>query len=167
MRKMAKVSSTPEAGYTIQELLIVLIVGSLLVGFSFSLFLFVNRMFSTWHKTAEFRQQVQSAVRTIATDISRSRRVVTYSDSALVLEKPTGIGVVYAFDGRSIRRDGISVIADTSIACVVSLKRKTAGRDESVVLNIDVEGRQRMLVYRAGSDILVPKSSVQSFGGIQ
>ncbi|MGD0339096.1 MAG: hypothetical protein ABSB78_09930 [Bacteroidota bacterium] len=155
-----------EDGYTIQELLVVLIVGSLLVGFSLSLFLFADKLLASWQKTTELRESVHMTLQIIALDIQKSRRILAISDTTCSMARHTGMVVNYRFNGQKIWRNEIPVNADTTIAMSVRIQGVSGIVKESIrksVVQITVKGVRKMTEYSAEADILLPESSVQQF----
>jgi hypothetical protein len=75
-----------EDGFTIQELLVAIVAGSLLVGFSFSLYLFVGRIVQKDTRGREHRENTLRTVELITSDIEQSSCVVELTDSSLALE---------------------------------------------------------------------------------
>ena len=94
-----------EAGFTIQELMVVLIVGSLLVSFSVTLFLFANKLFHSWQKKSEVSIAVARTLETISLDIMQSNQISGRSDSSLVLQRGLRSSVKYLFDGDAVWRN--------------------------------------------------------------
>jgi len=76
-------------GFTIQELLVVLIVGSLLIGFSMSLFLFTDRLFKTWYGSGEVKMAANRILSQAALDIQQSTAVIEHTDTSFVFIKVT------------------------------------------------------------------------------
>jgi type II secretory pathway component PulJ len=74
-----------EEGFTIQELLVAIVVGSLLVGFSFTLYLFVTKIVQRDIRTREHRESALRTVELIASDIEGSASVTASTDSSLEL----------------------------------------------------------------------------------
>jgi prepilin-type N-terminal cleavage/methylation domain-containing protein len=98
-----------ERGFTIQELLVVLLVGSLLVSLTLSTFLFAGKLLHSWQRRSEIRSTVFRIAHTIAQDISQARDVTSFSDTALNIEMKNGKEVRYRFTTREILRNTISL----------------------------------------------------------
>src|ERR1039458_3510989 len=94
-------SFSNQEGFTIQELLVTLIFGSLLVDFCFSLFLFSDKLFVSWQRRSELRDRTNYAMQTLASDVQGSRGLIMISDSSIILQKIGGKVVHYSFDGKS------------------------------------------------------------------
>jgi competence protein ComGC len=95
-----------EDGFTIQELLVVLLVSSLLVGYCLSTFLFAFRLFSSWQKGIEMRRTVSAAAQVMILEVERSDVAELKSDSSFVVKREVGRNVSYALGGDTLSRDG-------------------------------------------------------------
>jgi prepilin-type N-terminal cleavage/methylation domain-containing protein len=152
-----------EKGFTIQELMVVLIVGSLLVSFSFSLFLFGQKLFTSWQKKTEVRTSVTRVLQTISLDILQSNYVAEVSDTALFLTKQSGFNVKYRFDGTHVWRNGEMIIPGKEISLAVSISEKKSVRKYPPLLHIEIEGTSPSLHYSSESEVAPPLSSKANF----
>jgi len=100
-----RVGAQCESGFTIQELMVVLIVSSLLVTFSFSLFLFTGKLFASWQKKIELHSEVSRVLQLIASDVHRAKQVLELSDSTMTLVGTSSIEVIYSTQGNRLRRN--------------------------------------------------------------
>ena len=98
-----------ERGFTIQEILVVLVVGFLVVGFGLSLFQFTGKLMGNWSRRSESRTLVNSICQQIAFDIQRSRGVREVTDTSLVLKYDLGRYVVFRFGDKHVWRNDISM----------------------------------------------------------
>ncbi len=98
-----------EDGFTIQEVLIVLIVGSILIGLSLSLFLFTNKLFLTWSGTSDLKSETNRILYQMAFDIQQSREIAEHTDTSFVLSRSVGRVVRYSYNGKTLRRNYIEL----------------------------------------------------------
>jgi len=96
-----------EDGFTIQEVLVVLIVGSILIGLSLSLFLFTNKLFLTWSGTSDLKSETNRILYQMAFDIQQTREIVEHTDTSFVLSKSVGSIVRYSYNGKSLLRNDV------------------------------------------------------------
>src|SRR5213594_2059476 len=94
-----------DRGFTIQELMVTLIVGSLLVSFGFSLFLFVNKIYGSWQRKVDVQTTVSHALNVMTLDVLRSKMVPEVSDTALELISISDRRIRYHFNSGQIRRN--------------------------------------------------------------
>ena len=98
-----------EKGFTIQETLVVLIVGSLLVSFGLSVFQFTDKLMKKWNKKNEIHAVVNSISQQIALDIQRSGRPGEITDTSLVLAYGLTQEIVFRFTDRSTCRNDVQM----------------------------------------------------------
>ena len=99
-----------EDGFAIQEILVVLIVGSILVSLSLALFQFTNELFQTWYGTSEMKSDVNRIMYTLALDVQRSSNVIEKTDTTLVLSRGVGRILRYTFGNQILKRDDIDLV---------------------------------------------------------
>ncbi len=109
-------------GFTIQEILIVILVGSLLIGFSLSLFLFTNKLFQTWYGGSELKNNSNRAVQQIVFDIQQSREIIGQTDTSLILSKGIGRIVRYIYDGKVLHRNEVDLTPEKSAAVKIKIE---------------------------------------------
>jgi type II secretory pathway component PulJ len=98
-----------QAGFTIQEILAVLIMSSLLVSFGLSLFLSTSKLLGSWERKTELHSSVSTILQVLAQDIQKAKLAILLNDSTLVLSQGIGIDVTYRCDGASVLRNGVRV----------------------------------------------------------
>jgi hypothetical protein len=112
---MFKTLLCDERGFTLQETVVVMIVSSMLVGFSYALFGFVMHFLHTNLDGREHRETIQHVAAEICTDIERSRSARVL-DSALVLERAQKNPIVYTcMYGRIVRNGSVTTPPDSAI----------------------------------------------------
>jgi prepilin-type N-terminal cleavage/methylation domain-containing protein len=97
-----------ERGFTLQETLVVMIVGSMLVGFSYALLQFVMHFLYTNLEIREHRETAQHIAAMICADIERSR-YAHVTDSTIALERPMGKEVIYSSHTGTIARNEVAL----------------------------------------------------------
>ena len=103
-----------EKGFTLQETVVVMIVSSMLVGFSYALFGFVMHFLHTNLEGREHRETIQHVAAAMCTDIERSRSARVL-DSALVLGRAQKNAIVYtSMNGKIIRNGTVITPSDSS-----------------------------------------------------
>src|SRR6202008_4768834 len=129
-----------EEGFTIQELLVVLIVSSLLVGFCFLLFSFTHKFLISWQRKTEIHSVVDRTMNAIMLDVQQSKQIKECTDSTLVLLKNGNRQIIYHFDGTSIFRnnDAIASFENMKISVFISkgIRSQTPARAPIVTIKI-------------------------------
>ncbi len=154
---------TNEAGFTIQEILVVLLVGSLLVSFSISTYLFLGRLFTSWQRTVELHRVVNDAAQAIAFDIQHSGATYLLPDSSFIIEREAGKTVIYSFGSGTLLRNGqpMSVEDGPRLSGMITLGG-TIARDP-VRFRVEVTGVWKGHQFVASCDAAPPRSSFASF----
>jgi hypothetical protein len=98
-----------EDGFTIQEILVVLLVGSILIGLSLSLFLFTNRLFTTWSGTNNLKNEANRILYNIALDIQKSREISEHTDTSFVLLRNNGRYIRYIYNDKNLYRNEVDM----------------------------------------------------------
>ena len=144
-----------EDGFTIQETLVVLIAGSLLVSMAFAVMVFSYRMYNSWESKVELKCTVDHTLQTILMDIRKSRMIMETTDTTVVLEKDIGHVVRYRFDGNSIIRNDVNLTQGKKISISLSFKV----RGEGNLFELIIIGRSGVVEYRtSGNSIPAPSS---------
>jgi hypothetical protein len=154
-----------QEGFTIQELLVTLIVGSLLVDFCFSLFLYSDKLFVSWQQRSESKDRVNSTLQIITTDILGSKRMVMISDSSIVLQKIDNLIVSYFFGGKSIRRGDVVLSEGNMEAALVSTQtsKSADAKPSNQVLVLKMSLALRDTLYQISTEVEIPYSSKEEF----
>ncbi len=161
-----------ESGFTIQEILVVMIVGSLLVSFSLSLFLFAAKITGRWKEKREVEEVVHRITEQVALDLNRSTALPELSDSLLAVHTGAARFVVYHFSKNNVLRNGVS-FGNQLIVYSVSITDANKGSTETVAgdaqrkplesVAISVTGMQRDYAYTAETVVHLPLSSKELF----
>lgn len=136
-------------GFTVQEILVVLIVGSILVGMSLALFQFTNELFQRWHGSAELKNDVRRILCLMATDIQKANTVVSLTDTSMILVRGLDMNINYDFGessntnkGCRLKRNGIDITPQKAKVLLVKVNEEVIGMDSrNYRLNIFAESR--------------------------
>lgn len=152
-----------EGGFTIQELLVALIVGSLVLSFSFSLFLFAGKLLTSWQREMELRTVVNRVTRTIASDVLRSKSGLIFADSLLILTGTGGREIRYRFQKGKIQRN-LDLIhsKDVSVTALVHVPGFQLDAKQFLV-QVAVRGERGNLSHNSETVVSLPWSSRDEF----
>jgi prepilin-type N-terminal cleavage/methylation domain-containing protein len=112
-----------EDGFTLTELMVAIMVGALMVSFTYSLYTFVGHLVSAWKKTTEIRSVAERSARQIAGDIERSKSCSELTDSSLVLIQGMDKTIRYSFQPSMAYRNGDALDIDSASALIVKVER--------------------------------------------
>ena len=143
-----------ENGFTVQELLVVLVVGSLLFSFCFSLFSFVDKVSLTWRRNKELKNVVHNNAENMAFDIQRSIWVARSADSLVTMEKPGKRLVEYRWASGLVARNG--ALLTNSLACTIAMEE--SHQDSSEVYLVRSTGRSRSSIYETSYRVITLQS---------
>jgi hypothetical protein len=156
-----------ERGYTIQELLVVLLVGSLVLGYSLGLFLSIQRILGKVQRTMALHDAVNGTIQAMALDVQRAVSAASPVDSLLLLELPERADVRYAGSGGCITRNGEWVVSDSAILMLLSVQVVDPGswtEGAPPQVRIVISGRRRELVYEAHARVAPTQGGRDMFG---
>ncbi len=153
-----------EAGFTIQEILVVLLVGSLLVNFSISTFLFLSRLFATWQRTVELHRVVTDAAHAISYDIQHSGAAYLLPDSSFLIEREAGRTILYRFGSGTLLRDGWPMSVENGPRLSGIITSGGTGDRDPALYRVEVTGMWKDRKFVARCDATPPHSSFASFG---
>jgi len=154
-----------EHGFTIQELMVVLIVGSLLIGFTFSLFLFSNKMMFSWQRKSDVQQTVCRVTQTIASDIMKAKEIKEITETSIILIGKNENQIHYSFDGKYIYRNNDIVYSDDNIQVSMKISEDIKLREEKNVslIHLQVTGQLKSINYQSETDVMPLISSKEIF----
>jgi hypothetical protein len=147
-----------EGGFTIQELLVAIIAGSLLVGISFTLYLFVARIVQKDFRGREHRQNALRTVELIASDIERSSHVMYLTESTLALESALHGSTIYCMKQGNLFRGTVSVGPPEGERWSVILHGSSRG-----TISIALKSYWGKDSVQAGTIVSIPASSAVEF----
>lgn len=146
---------TNNEGYTITELLVALLIGSLIIGFCFTAYEFSQRIYSVWNKKNEIERNSNSVFQTIAFDIERAKEVELYHDS-LSMRLIGNKHVVFRFDQGNLWRNEVQLNNDGySITVDVAKEKET--------FSINIRSTLRNLTYSVSGTAASLRSSKEEF----
>lgn len=142
------------AGFTLNEMLVSLVVGGLVVSFGISLFVFSSRMFHSWQKKRERQQTTERIVQRIAYDVLKSKNILALTDTSLHLELGAGSTVHYMLDSGTVVRNNDALPA----AGVVTTITREAGR-----VHITAESNSGESTHRATTKVSAKQNARTRF----
>ncbi len=74
-----------ESGFTINELIVAMVVGSILVGYAFELYVFASRIITSWRARTEIAGAAEGVLNRMTLDIQRSSELIQEGDSLFVM----------------------------------------------------------------------------------
>src|ERR1051326_1855153 len=154
-----------EEGFTIQELLVVLIISSLMVSFTLSLFLFGSKILGSWSKKSELRQAVQQTLIVAMIDLIESSGVPTLTDTSIEFTKNNGSSVHYGYGRGRILRNGAIVSSQEGLVMSMKVARKQVLPQvhDGNVFSISVSAIRNDLAYSSTTVVIVATSSRDEF----
>lgn len=153
-----------EGGFTMQELLVSLIVGSLVISFCMSLFLFADRSFLRWQKNLKERDLANHTLQLIVRDVQRSSDINNQTNASLSLRIGGSRLINYSFDGTGIRRGDISIF-DGNVECETRIVLPKDEKEGHIYQALDVKISTGVPShhYEAAAMIDLPYSGRQEF----
>lgn len=141
--------------------MVAMVVSSIMISLSLSLFLFSHKLFSIWRDSTELKASVNRTAQLMSLDIQRSSELVGLSDSAFVLQSASGKRVLYRFDGKNVYRDDMEVFVRHQGECRVRVTQEFGST--SRLYHIAVTGTSRAHRYEAQTIAAIPYSSRAEF----
>jgi prepilin-type N-terminal cleavage/methylation domain-containing protein len=108
--------STMEAGFTVTELLVVISVGSIVIGYTLAMVLFVLRFSSSWQRKIAVEDRLNRAYFRIALDLERSVSSDSPEGQGILLIDDRGDTVRYAKKGGILMRNNWPLASDSTLA---------------------------------------------------
>ncbi len=157
-------SAGDERGFTIQELLVVMIVGSLLISLSLTTYMFATRLFLSWQAKSEGRAAVERVLQQMVYDIQRSKSIYSMTDSSLTLKSVGEKDISFSFGKGNVYRNGSPLIYQSGMTIAVKICH--AAQDSGSVvrcLNVDVEGSIKNSLWKTNAVAAILPSSRGEF----
>lgn len=101
-----------DRGFTVHEVLVVIVVGSVVLGLGLAALLFAGRMFSGWQARSGVKQEMESLARTILFDVLRSKVVMETSDTLLMFQLNDGRVISHRVAGGRVYRNGVPMTSE-------------------------------------------------------
>lgn len=146
-----------EPGFTIQELIVALVVGSILVGYAFELYVFSERVVSHWRNRTELTEIVNGALNRIALDLERGGTFEVEGDSVLVVSGDVGLIALYRFS------EGTAFTNDVQMNPVGSSRLAFSITSAGELVMLEVRGRSRGMDLASSTRIRLAPSSTGRF----
>jgi prepilin-type N-terminal cleavage/methylation domain-containing protein len=140
-----------EAGFTVTELLVVISVGSIVIGYCLAMVLFLLKFSISWQRQSAIDDMLDAGYWRIARDIERSSGVDSLNPEVCTIVSGARDTIRYQFDSQGIRRNGWPVSVDTLLKAAV---RPGLGKERYFVhLRLLPAGKQRegLVVRRESS----------------
>ena len=106
-----------EQGYTVTELLAVLIISSLIIGFCFTTYLFGQRLYSSWNKKADLTALVNKIHQNAVLDVERSKKI-EFTDEGILMQQLGGRVVQYRISADSLMRNDV-LLSNSSVQKII------------------------------------------------
>jgi prepilin-type N-terminal cleavage/methylation domain-containing protein len=152
-----------ENGFTIQEILVVLIVGSILVSLSLALFQFTNELFQMWYGTNELKSDMNRIMHAMALDIQRSNDVIEKTDTTLVLSRGIGWTVTYSLSDNSLKRNEVDLTPQKKKSFRVKIEDMPKGIGSARSFHIKLFAQSRWSSYESEIIAMIAQSSKAGF----
>lgn len=95
-----------EAGYTLAELNVAVLLALLVSGFFFSAYLFASRGIERWQARLGLENTLHLSLRRVVADVRRARTLAFLPGGGVRLEGPAGDAVIYRLAPDGLRRNG-------------------------------------------------------------
>ena len=115
-------NSSGEDGFTIQELLVTLVIGSIVVTLGFSLLNFVFRTYHTWNNNAAVEDNSSFALSQLIFDLRSANRVLETTDSSMSLIMKSSDTIFYRFTSDLVTRNGLRLVPEDAGALTVKVR---------------------------------------------
>jgi Tfp pilus assembly protein PilW len=148
------------SGFTIQELIVALMVGSMLVGYAFEIYTFAQRMVTHWRKRAELSEVVHSTLGRMSLDLQRASDLECQGDSVWMIRSDSRVIAVYRLSRGVVERNDVRMNNPTG----VTLSARSVRTGELVT--IEVSGRSGTRTETATSKVLLSASSAGRFARV-
>lgn len=111
-----------EQGFTLHEVLVAIIVGSLLISLCLVIVSFTGKQIARWKQRTQVEQSVQSTLQRVALDIQRSREILESTDSSLTLDMGIGLVVQYRSNEDGIWRNDVALAGSDEGATICRMR---------------------------------------------
>jgi len=153
-----------ERGFTMQELLVVMIVGSLLISLSFSVYAFTHKLFLSWQTKSEGRDAVERVLQQVVYDIQKSKSIDAITDTTLILKSVYEKDVAFLFKDGNIYRNSMPLLYQPAMKIVVKISRAAQDSGSFVrCVSVDVEGVRKNNLWKANALAAILPSSRGEF----
>lgn len=134
-----------------------LVVGSILVGYAFELYVFAQRIVTQWRKKAELSEVVSSTLNRIALDLQCADDVDIQGDTVFVLRADSRVVALYRVSGVILARNEVRMNDGSSVGLSVDII------ETGELVNVAVTGKSGEREQTASSRVLLMASSAGRF----
>ncbi len=135
-----------EEGFTIQELVVVLVVGSLLFIFSNITFTFIQKTYNTWTGRIQQHDDFLRTSAQIIRDIHSSEEVYTQDDSTTVLVTTNEDTVHYHMQNNSLFRNEMMMFKSDSLRLNIQSFADTTSAKQKIDLHLSAKSPNYTIV---------------------
>jgi prepilin-type N-terminal cleavage/methylation domain-containing protein len=128
-----------EAGFTVTELLVVISVGSILIGYCLAMILFVLKFSVAWQRSAAMDDNLDSAYRRMAVDFEHSMKSDSLGAAGYTIIGPGRDSIHYVLTSSGLRRNRWPVTADSALTVEVHPRQ----RGRTLLLKVGVPSNQK------------------------
>lgn len=136
-----------EDGFTIQELVVVLVVGSLIFIFSNITFSFIQKTYSTWTGRIQQHDDFLRTSTQIIRDIHSSKDIFTQDDSAYALLTINEDTVQYHIQNNILFRDEVQIFTSDSLQLLMKLFADTISAKQKIDLHFVAKSPNYITVH--------------------
>ena len=157
--------SRSEAGFTLQELLVVMAASAILFSLSMTLYGFVTRLVTKAAREDELREAVEQTLRRVVADIEHAKEAVAQSDSTLEITRTDGRRIMYASSRGVLLRNEDTLGLPGKVSLWLKSTRipeTKSGSNNPLQLEVEVVGKSLTSVYSASGKAALPWSSTAS-----
>jgi prepilin-type N-terminal cleavage/methylation domain-containing protein len=146
---MREAIAKSQNGFTLQELMVSLVVASLVVSFCVSALLFSKRLVTSWQRRVQVQDVAEHTLNAITRDVSSSKRLLDLSDTSLVLLRHDGVMITYKFSRFMIQRSNVALNdpSDVQLRLVVHREQPAGQKLVTPLLKVKVSAARMSLVH--------------------
>lgn len=121
-----------QAGFTINELIVAMVVGSILVGYAFELYVFASRIVSAWRAKTGISTAAERVLGQMTLDLQRSSSLIQEGDSVFVMASDNREIASYHVSHGVVSRNGVAMHPQEKIQVAVRANRSGSSVDLDV-----------------------------------
>lgn len=146
-RRVSALTRHRESGFTLQEVLVAVNIGFLIVSFSLLLLLSVTKIVGSWQNRINVKNTVNTLANRITIDAETSEIMRIYPDTLLELENRRGRLIRYRFYENRVTRNDMLLNNGEKLQLMSSLAY-TQTKDGNSVLKVEVTGKSKEYEYK-------------------
>jgi hypothetical protein len=144
-------------GFTIQELVVALVVGSMLVGYAFELYVFTQRIVTRWRHKTELSEVIHSTLNRMTLDLQRADELEIQADSVFVARTDSRVVALYRVSGGIVTRSNVVMNVPSTASLSVEVARV------GDMVSISIMGRSDGKEQTASAKVSLQSSSAGKF----